>query len=316
MSSPIPATEPPASGHRQQPAAARPKGAALTLNEAAEALGVHYMTAYRYVRTGVLRAEQVDGQWQVMPAALDDLRRARSTTGRTRGRRRGPDGGRTAGRRRAALTERLLAGDEAGAWRILDDAIAAGTSLDDAYVSLLAASMRVVGDRWEAGEIGVGDEHRASVVAMRLVGRLGARASRPGRTRGTVVLSAAPGDRHGLPVALLADLLRSRGARVVDLGADTPAEYLAAVAADEDRLAAVGICVTTPLTPATRATLHLAVRLVHERVGVPVLLGGSGLGDRAELRRLGADHQARDERDALAWFERRLSAPSTREDIP
>src|SRR5690606_25583762 len=145
------------------------------------------------------------------------------------------------GRRAITLVDRLIAGDEAGAWRTIDDALAAGADLDDVYLNLLAASLTEVGDRWEAGSATVADEHRASVVAMRLVGRLGPLARRPGRTRGTVVISAAPGDRHGLPTALLADLLRRRGLQVVDLGADTPAEFLALAAESADRLVAVGL---------------------------------------------------------------------------
>ena len=41
------------------------------LRQAAEQLGVHYMTAYRYVGLGQLPAEKVGGQWQIQ---LDDLR--------------------------------------------------------------------------------------------------------------------------------------------------------------------------------------------------------------------------------------------------
>ena len=43
---------------------------AFTLHEAAERLGVHYMTVYRRVRLGVLPARKVDGSWWVDPADL------------------------------------------------------------------------------------------------------------------------------------------------------------------------------------------------------------------------------------------------------
>src|SRR6478736_4594242 len=42
----------------------------LNLKEVAAALGVHYMTAYRYVRTGRLDAEKVGTAWVVRPEAL------------------------------------------------------------------------------------------------------------------------------------------------------------------------------------------------------------------------------------------------------
>ena len=37
----------------------------LTLHEAAEELGVHYMSAYRYVRLGLLDAAKRGGVWKV-----------------------------------------------------------------------------------------------------------------------------------------------------------------------------------------------------------------------------------------------------------
>ena len=50
----------------------------MTLQEAADALGVHYMTAYRYVRLGLLHAEKIGGSWRVETADLDDFREYRN----------------------------------------------------------------------------------------------------------------------------------------------------------------------------------------------------------------------------------------------
>ncbi len=46
----------------------------LTLHEAAAELGVHYMTAYRYVRLGQLDAVKRSGTWRVSRAELDRFR--------------------------------------------------------------------------------------------------------------------------------------------------------------------------------------------------------------------------------------------------
>ena len=43
----------------------------VTLHEAAAMLEVHYMTAYRYVRLGLLPAHKAAGTWRVL---LHDLR--------------------------------------------------------------------------------------------------------------------------------------------------------------------------------------------------------------------------------------------------
>ena len=44
----------------------------LGLQEAADRLGVHYMTAYRYVRTGRLPATRIGSQWWVDPGDLKE----------------------------------------------------------------------------------------------------------------------------------------------------------------------------------------------------------------------------------------------------
>jgi excisionase family DNA binding protein len=46
----------------------------ISLADAADQLGVHYMTAYRYVRTGGITAPQVDGRWLIAPSELDRFR--------------------------------------------------------------------------------------------------------------------------------------------------------------------------------------------------------------------------------------------------
>jgi len=60
----------------EEPPALEPSATAVTLNDAAEQLGVHYMTAYRYVRTGRLEATKRKGQWWVEPAELEAIANA------------------------------------------------------------------------------------------------------------------------------------------------------------------------------------------------------------------------------------------------
>ena len=91
-----------------------------------------------------------------------------------------------------------MAGDARGAWGVIEAAQAAGADVDEVYLDLVAPAMVSIGRRWESGELDVAVEHRASVIAGRLVGRLGHRFLRRGRNRGTVVLGAPAGERHAL----------------------------------------------------------------------------------------------------------------------
>jgi excisionase family DNA binding protein len=250
----------------------------LTLLEAADELGVHYMTIYRYVRTGKLPATRVGGGWRVDP---DDLARMKPAAPRTA---RKPVA-------RAAVTKqleaRLLAGDEPGAWGVLESALASDHTPSQALLQLVAPALESIGDRWHAGELTVADEHRASAVAVRLISRIGARFIRRGPKRGSVVITTPPAELHSAPVAIAADLLRWAGFNVVELGADTPADALAQALDGVPDLLAVAMACTTraSTTSARRVVTHLHNALP----GTTVLLGGAAINDADHARRLGAD---------------------------
>ena len=92
----------------------------------------------------------------VDPADLAKMRapgRARPRQGRVRDE--GP----------AKLAARMIAGDEAGAWGVIEATLASGVEPSDIYLDFLVPALRAIGDRWAAGELTVADEHRAAAVA-------------------------------------------------------------------------------------------------------------------------------------------------------
>jgi excisionase family DNA binding protein len=258
----------------------------LTLQGAAEVLGVHYMTAYRYVRLGLLAATKSGGTWHVAQSDVDVFR-AGGTAGPS------TSGG---GRRRAPWSERfearLLAGDARGAWGVVEAALASGADLESIYVDVIGPAMSSIGDRWERNEIDISLEHRASGIAMRLIGRLGPRFVRRGRTRGAVIIGAPAGERHALPVAMVADLTRQQGWDVSDLGADVPdSSFLHAALATPD-LAAIGVSVSgDEHLEAARSALAV---LRAGTTDVLLVVGGRAVRDEAHGLRLGADAVATD----------------------
>lgn len=249
----------------------------ITLQETADRLGVHYMTAYRYVRTGRLPAERDGNLWLVDPDDVARFGQSPAPTGR----------GRTKARAPRELVDRMVAGDEAGAWSIVEGAVSSGLDPDEVHLALLVPALRIIGDEWAAGALTVAEEHRASSIAYRLVGRLGPRFARRGRKRGTVVIGAPPGERHGLPGAIVADLLRGAGFDVFDTGPDTPAISFVESAQLADRLVAVLIGVTSAgLDDVVVST----VEALHDAgLPAPVLVGGAAIVDEAHALRLGAD---------------------------
>lgn len=253
----------------------------LTLQEAADVLGVHYMTAYRYVRLGLLSAHKAGGTWRVPRADLDTFRSG------------GPMGPQAegGGRRRAPWAERiearLLAGDARGAWGVIEAALAAGAELDEIYLDVLAPAMASIGERWERGELDIFLEHRATGIAMRLIGRLGPRFVRRGRTRGAVIIGAPAGERHALPVAIVSDLVRQHGWEVSDLGADVPAESFVQAVQTTPDVVAVGISVTS--TDCLESARLALTTLREAATGVLLVVGGRAIRDEAHGSELGAD---------------------------
>ena len=262
----------------------------LTLQEAADELGVHYMTAYRYVRLGVMEASKAGGVWQVQRSALDRFREgAKQAAAST-----GPSGKGGARNRRAPwstrLESRLTAGDAPGAWSVIEAAMAAGAELDEIYLDVLTPAMVSIGERWAAGELDISIEHRATGIAMRIVGRIGPRFSRRGRSRGIVALGAPAGEFHALPVAMLGDLLRLRGWEVSDFGVDVPSESIAHVIRETPDLLAVGL---SAMSSDNLVSLADACAAAHGAdPDVFVVVGGHAVADTDHARALGADAYA------------------------
>jgi len=262
--------------------------AVLTLQEVADELGVHYMTAYRYVRLGVLDAAKSGGVWQVQRSAVDRFREQAASAGS------GPSGKVAARNRKAPwsarLESRLVAGDAPGSWSVIEAAMAAGAELDEIYLDVLTPAMVSIGERWAAGELDISVEHRATGIAMRIVGRIGPRFTRRGRARGVVALGAPSGEFHALPVAMLGDLLRLRGWEVSDFGVDMPSESIAHVIRETSDLLAVGLSAMSEDNLPALAEACAAARAADPEV--LVVVGGHAVLDDEHALTLGAHARA------------------------
>jgi MerR family transcriptional regulator, light-induced transcriptional regulator len=187
----------------------------MQLREAAEALGVHYQTAYGWVRQGTLPARKTGRGYEVLDRDVLALaeRRASGTPPPPEVRVR--DWPAHAGR----LYGAIVTGDETLA-RHDFDRLALGVSMTDLCERVLAPALRRVGDEWAAGELTIAEEHRASAICERLIAP---RAHQPpGRPRGIAVTATPPAERHSLPALMAAACLREDRWLVHHLAADLP----------------------------------------------------------------------------------------------
>ncbi len=236
----------------------------IELQEAAELLGVHYQTAYRWVRTGRLAAQMVGGRYLITAEALAEIVDERSTprppTTPSRAR---------LDRQAERMLEALVGGDEATAREITRTLTSSGTPLIELVQTVLVPPLRSIGQAWHDDGLPIWVEHRAAAIVERILGEL---APNPrGRRRGVAMVAAVSGDRHSLPTAMAALALRSTNWFVHHLGADMPGEELADFCRTHDVDLAV-ISVTNPLVmgSATAAAEDI------EQGGTAVIVGGPG----------------------------------------
>lgn len=265
----------------------------LSLHEVAQVLDVHYMTAYRYVRLGILPARREGRTWRIDRSDLDEYM-AGDESGTPRGEADWAD----------RFFNRLLAADEAGAWGVLEAAFSSGMTIAEAYPAVLSPSMKRIGEAWSAGAIDIATEHSASEVAARIVARLGPRLARRGVRRGTIVLGSTATELHSLPLAMAADLLRAANFEAINLGAYLPPESFASYVATTNALVAVGVGITTPGQEDALSETLVAIRNVTT---VPVVVGGGGADEETALR-LGADGWAATGDGAVEVIETLLDA--------
>jgi excisionase family DNA binding protein len=187
----------------------------MQLREAAEALGVHYQTAYAWVRQGTLPARKAGRGYEVLDGDVLALaeRRASGTPPRPEVRVR--DWPAQADR----LYRAIASGDETLA-RHDFDRLALGVPLIDLCERVIAPALRRIGEEWAAGELSIAAEHRASAICERLIA---ARVHQPpGRPRGIAVVTTPPAERHALPALMAAACLREDRWLVHHLAADLP----------------------------------------------------------------------------------------------
>jgi excisionase family DNA binding protein len=283
--------------------------AQLNLKQVAARLGVHYMTAYRYVRTGRLDAHQEGTAWVVDAAAVERFLalRDQQDLGGESDRPEPSDGsGVDWG---ARLRRPLLTGDEVAAWRVVEQALTAGRSPQACYLDVLGGALARVDDD---GPAGIAGGLLATATAHRVVARLGARFRRPGRSKGTVIFGAPLGELHSLPIAVVADLVRMEGFTCLELGANVPPEAFAGAAEGAHRLVAVGLGATSADNLESLRDAIAAVQAA--RPDVPVVVGGQAVRSPELAALSGATAWAEDGIQAVAVIRQlaeRQTVPST-----
>jgi excisionase family DNA binding protein len=250
------------------------KANALTLDDVASHLGVHYQTVYRWVRADRLKARKMRGSYVVQPRDLDAFVAARDTPARPPA----PSTDRL-DRQRDAMLDALLDGNETDARTIARTLISNGTSVTTLISKVLVPPLIEIGARWHERELAIFVEHRASAIVERMLGDISPNPR--GRRRGRVVVAAVSGDHHSLPTAMATAALREDNWHVEHLGSDMPIDEIVAFAETHD----IDVAVISATTSKRRRLAEEARRALADGPGIPTLVGRPG----ATLEELQAD---------------------------
>jgi methanogenic corrinoid protein MtbC1 len=177
-----------------------------------------------------------------------------------------------------AYAAALLAGDEIAAETAIREAIAAKLSTAEIDDEIIAPALWLVGELWERGDISVADEHLATEISIRVLA-LQREAQRLAKARGhhRVMLAAPAGERHIVALGMVANLLREVDYDVVMLGADVPADALAAFAGRHEPHV---ICLSTTMPGGGDQVLISIHEMQQQCPGAGYVVGGSGLTSR------------------------------------
>ncbi len=267
----------------------------LTTRQASSLLGVHESSVKRWCDRGSLPCRLTAGGHRRLDldSLLDFARQSRSSasilqlTGFERDAWVGSEelrSGRTSGPLLDHCYTWLQDDREDRLASLLQFLLEQGHNVERLCDDVVAPAAHRIGDQWQAGRAGVGDEHRMSHLLLdallSLRGRRRAHADAP-----AAIVATAEGNHHELGAQMVRLALENGGWRVIYLGADLPTEDLAA---QQRRANARLVCLSfiPPQIPSDVDRILRSLALHYENSVAPaVAVGGTAAADATTSER-------------------------------
>ena len=192
-----------------------------------------------------------------------------------------------------AMTDALVACDDAKLTALVNEALAADVPATDILNKGLIAGMDIVGERMENGDMFIPEVLMAAQAMGSCVAILKPLLGDEGAAGGaSVLIGTVKGDLHDIGKNLVAMMLESAGMEVHNLGVDiAPEDFVAAIKEKNAQI----VCLSALLT-ATRPMMKQTVDAIVEsgvRDQVKILVGGAPV-TQAFADEIGADGFAAD----------------------
>ncbi len=193
----------------------------------------------------------------------------------------------------------LLAGDRHEAGRLIHQAVAQGTGIEDIYLKVFQRAQHEIGRLWQMNRISVAQEHFCTAATQQIMAQLYPHIFTTEKTGRHFIATCIGGDLHEIGLRMVADLLEMAGWDTYYLGADVPVESVVRTLG-ERAVHVLGVSVTMAYHLAAAEALIRSVRASEAARNLKILVGGQPFNVMPDLwKQLGADAHARDAREAV-----------------
>jgi MerR family transcriptional regulator, light-induced transcriptional regulator len=175
-----------------------------------------------------------------------------------------------------AFVEKALSPDRSDLYIFFSFLYEHHVALWEIFDNILKPGMSEIGARWQRGEIGVNQEHRASYETLDALARLQSEVFVKPQSGISVVLACPDGEMHEIGLRSIAHVFEAEGWTTHYIGAGTPLESIIdAVRELNPSLVALSVTRVSDLDRFTTA-LHELTGKIHD-MGVKIIVGGNGL---------------------------------------
>jgi methanogenic corrinoid protein MtbC1 len=206
-----------------------------------------------------------------------------------------------------AMQDALIAGNHRAALDIVNDCFESGRNLIEIEAQLLKPAMYHIGDKWQANEVSIAQEHVATAIVEMAMSMALLRSPPPAANGYKVLLACVAGNQHALGLRMVADAFQLAGWDIQYLGADVPtAAVVQHVVQFKPDLIGLGLSFGPQLVVVKSLIAQLNARLGPSRP--PVIVGGLAINQFDRIADMvGADGSGPDAQAAVVEGNRLLN---------
>ena len=208
----------------------------------------------------------------------------------------------------ATFRAALLAGDQREALAVVNGCLDRGDNLIDVELNVIQAAMYQIGEKWQANQVTVAQEHIATAIVQSVMTVALLRSTLPASVSKGVLLACVAGNHHTIGLRMVADSFQLAGWEVQYLGADVPTPSLIQQIGEwSPDLVGLSVSFAQQLPVVKDVVARLRARFGGARP--PVMIGGLAINRFNRLADMvGADACGFDSRVAIGAAEKLVSS--------